>query len=295
MCPRPSNQPQFRPPAEAGSLILQVDRGCPYNRCTFCGMYRGMRYQRLSLDDARALIRSETRRAPDARRVFLADGDVMRRPFDELREILDELGRCLPGLARINTYATGSAIASKSADELRALRALRLHTLYMGLESGDGETLRRVRKAESAEAMVDAGRHAQEAGMRVSVMILLGLGGAERTTEHADATAAALSRMQPRLLSALRVVPVPGTEFHEDVRAGRVKELTEAGVVRELRRIIGGLQLENTVFRANHASNVVPVEARLPRDRESVLAALDALLASGTLDERAPGPAPLWL
>ena len=289
------NHPLFRPPAEADSLILQVDQGCPYNRCTFCGKYRNIAYRRLSPAEIRALVRDQAAQAPLTRRVFLADGDVMHRPFEELQGILGELASCFPALARVNVYATGHAIAAKSDEQLRALRALRLHTLYMGLESGDDETLRRVRKHESSETMIEAGRRAQETGLRMSVMILLGLGGDERSQEHAAATAAALNRMQPRLLSALRVVPVPGTEFFDDARSGRLRELTEWEVVDELRRLIALLEPANTVFRANHASNVVPIEARLPRDQPRLLAQLDQLLGSGGLDRRSPGRMPLWL
>jgi len=289
------NNPMFRPPAEADSLILQVDQGCPYNRCTFCGMYRSVKYHRLPLPEVRKMIESEARHAPDTRRVFLADGDVMHRPFPELESILTDVGVSFPELARVNVYATGIAIAAKTDEQLRRLRELKLHTLYMGLESGDEETLRRVKKAETAEVMIEAGRRAKEAGLRMSVMILLGLGGAERSRAHAAATAAALNRMQPRLLSALRIVPVPGTEFYDDVQAGRIEQLTELQVVQELRQIIAGLVLENTVFRANHASNVVPIEARLSRDQPPLLADLDDLLASGTLDSLSPGSMPLWL
>ena len=289
------NNPQFRPPAEADSLILQVDQGCPYNRCTFCGMYRGMKYRRLEAPEIRPLIATEARHAPATRRIFLADGDVLRRPFDELQQILTALAAYFPALARVNLYATGSAIAAKTDDQLRTLRALKLHTLYLGLESGDEEILRRVHKAETAASMVADGRRAQQAGLRLSVMILLGLGGVEHTRAHAAATAAALNRMQPRLLSALRVVPVPGTELHDEVRTGQFRQLSEFQVVQELRWIIEGLALTNTVFRANHSSNVVPLEGRLPRDRPRLLADLDALLWSGALDRESPGAPPLWL
>jgi len=123
------NNPLFRPPAEADSLILQVDQGCPYNRCTFCGMYRGVPYRRRPIDDVRDLIVGEALRFPDARRVFLADGDVMRRPFEDLRAILMMLNDSLPRLARVNLYANGTSIVAKSAQQLRDLRALKLHTL----------------------------------------------------------------------------------------------------------------------------------------------------------------------
>ena len=289
------NNPLFRPPAEADSLILQVDQGCPYNRCTFCGMYRGLRYRRLGPAEIVRLLNAAAHRPAGIRRIFLADGDVMRRPFAELRAILTELAARFPDLARVNTYATGSAIADKTADELSALRALKLHTLYLGLESGDAEILRRVRKGEQAGTMTDAAIRAQAAGLRLSVMVLLGLGGRERTREHADATADALNRMQPRLLSALRVIPVPGTELHDEVRAGRFAQVSERGAVEELRRMVARLDLTNTVFRANHTSNVVPLEARFPRDRAALLAQLDAVLASGHLDAAGSGPQPLWL
>ncbi len=291
----PVNNPLFRPPAEADSLILQVDEGCPYNRCTFCGMYKGLRCTRRPLEEVRALILREARRSPDAQRVFLADGDVMRRSFDELRAILEMLDERLTRLTRVSLYANGSSTAAKSAQQLRDLRALKLHTLYMGLESGDEEILNRCRKGETAAQMVDAGIAAQAAGLRMSVMVLLGLGGLDHTAAHVEHTAVALNRMQPRLLSALRVIPVEGTELHEDVVRGRFRQLTERHAVQELRALIASLNLTATVFRANHISNVVPLEARFPRDKERVLDELDALLASGELDELTPGRAPLWL
>lgn len=289
------NDPSFRPPAEADSLILQIDAGCPHNRCSFCGMYRHVTYRRRPLDEVRRLVQAETRNDPGAQRVFLADGDVMCRPFDELKTILTWLDESLPGLARVSLYANGRSIAGKTDAELCALRALKLHTLYMGLESGDEEVLKRCRKAESAETMVAAGIRAQAAGLRMSVMVLLGLGGAGRSREHAVNTARALNRMQPRLLSALRVIPLAGTELFDDVRAGRFRPLTEHQVIRELYELVECLELRSTVFRANHASNVVPIEARLSRGRPRLLEALDHLLQSGILDTQSAGKQPMFL
>jgi len=289
------NNPLFRPPSEAESLILQVDQGCPYNRCTFCGMYRGVKFQRRNPEEVRRIMAAEARHSADTQRIFLADGDVMRRPFEELQWMLSELSARFPALARVNLYATGSAIAAKTDEQLRALHALKLHTLYLGLESGDEEILRRVKKGETAECMIAAGRRAQAAGLRISLMVLLGLGGVERTREHVAATAAALNQMQPRLLAALRVVPVPGTELDADVQARRFQQVSERGVVQELRDLLAQLELTNTVFRANHASNVVPLGGRLPHDQTRLVAELDCLLASHRLDDSSPGPLPLWL
>ena len=136
---------------------------------------------------------------------------------------------------------------------------------------------------------------AQAAGLRLSVLILLGLGGRERSVGHVSRTAEALNRMQPRLLSALRVIPVAGTELGEEAADGRFRPVTEWEAVKEMRDILERLDLKSAVFRANHSSNVVPLEGRLPRDRERLLAELDDLLASGELDRKTPGPMPLWL
>lgn len=293
--PPAANEPRFRPPAEADSLILQVDRGCPHNRCTFCGMYRDVRFSARTAAEIEDLVRREARARPDAARVFLADGDVMHRPFEELAWILRLLREALPALRRVSAYANGRSILAKTAEQLNRLRDLKLHTLYLGLESGDEEILRQVRKGETAAEMVEAVRLAQECGLRLSVMILIGLGGAERSAIHAAATAAALNRMQPRLLSALRVIPVPSTPLFDDVARGRFQPLSQHRAVLELRRLVGDLRLERTVFRADHSSNVIPLEARLPRDRDSLLATLDRLLATGSLDRDSPGPPPLWL
>ncbi len=289
------NNPLFRPPAEADSLILQVDQGCPYNRCTFCGMYKDVPYRRLDIAEILSMIRFEARNHPEAKRVFLADGDVMRKPASELKTILLELKACLPVLARVNLYATGRGIASKSGPELEELRALKLNTLYMGLESGDEETLRQSLKGETAGLMTRAATLAQSSGLKMSVMVLLGLAGEGRSDRHADATAAALNAMQPRLLSMLRVVPIPGTRLFDDTVAGRFRMLSERAIVGELRRMVAGLDLANTVFRANHSSNIVPLEARFPRDKGELLATLDAMLTSGRLDSCSPGELPAWL
>ena len=254
-----------------------------------------MPYLRLPMDDVRTMLLKESRRHPRERRIFLADGDVMCRPFDEIHEILQWLNACFPRLARVSLYANGSSIVKKSDEQLRMLRSLKLHTLYMGLESGDADILKRCHKGETPSEMVEAGIKAQNCGLRMSVMVLLGLGGAARTAGHVEHTSAALNRMQPRLLSALRVIPVDGTELYDEVAGGRFCPLTEWQVVRELRDMVSGLDLNSTVFRANHSSNVIPLEARFPRDKQRLLAEMDGLLASDSLDRESPGPLPLWL
>jgi len=278
----------FRPPAEAESLIFQVALGCPHNTCTFCAMYKGVPYHIVPDKEILATFEQAARWYPETRRIFLADGDVMILPFEKLHWMLTTLNTLFPRLARVNLYANGSSILSKTAEELTSLRDLKLQTLYMGLESGDETLLKQVHKGETAEGMCEAVQKAQAVGLKCSVMILLGLSGRKGSQEHAKATAHILNRMQPRLLSALRFVEVPGCSMFPDYQTA-----TEYEVICELITLLRGVELEQTVFRANHTSNPVALEGRLPKDRDTLVASLEALLPR--LDRKGPGRLPFSL
>ena len=283
-------EPLFRPPAEAESLIFQVAFGCPHNRCRFCGMYKTVKYRLRPETEVLAEIAGAGREYPETTRVFLADGDVMALPFERLKTYLEALQAAFPRLCRVNVYANGSSICGKSASQLATLRKLKLHTLYMGLESGSQEVLDLFGKTERVDEMISAVITAQKLGFRCSVMILIGLGGQLLRESHIRQTAFALNCMQPALLSALRFIPLPGLALPD----GYVP-VTEFQAVGELRDIIRSLELKHTVFRANHTSNPVPLAGRLPQDRESLCRELSVQQASGTLDENGPGAVPLFL
>jgi len=239
-------------------------------------MYKGVPYRVRPASEWAEEVRQAAALVPDARRVFLADGDVMALGFPRLRSILDDVRAAFPLASRISLYANGRSILAKSKPELEELRRRGLHTLYMGLESGDQSLLDEVKKGETAEEMIAAAGRAQACGLRMSVMILIGLAGPERSAAHADATADALNRMQPRLLSALRFIPILGTELGDRVISGEVPASSEDEAISELGRLISRLSLRRTVFRANHRSNVIPLEGRLPRDQASLLRRLGA-------------------
>ena len=280
----------FRPPSEARSFILRVTIGCSHNMCTFCAMYKDSKYRVRSLEEIDGIIERGAQAYPFVRRVFLADGDVMALPFDRLKTYLEALAAAFPRLCRVNVYANGSSILGKNAAQLETLRKLKLHTLYMGLESGSQEVLDLFGKTERADEMISAVVTAQKLGFRCSVMILIGLGGQALREEHIRQTAFALNCMQPALLSALRFIPVPGL-----VLPDRYAPVTEFQAVEELRAILSLLDLNRTVFRANHTSNPIPLAGRFPHDKASLCRELSIQLASGSLDEYGPGTVPLFL
>ena len=283
-------EPLFRPPAEADSLIFQVAYGCPHNTCSFCGMYKGVRYSLRSMEESLAEFIETAKHYPETRRIFLADGDVMLLPFEMLKTYLGALNSLFPRLTRVNVYANGSSILDKSDEELKELKKLKLSTLYLGFESGSQKVLDLVNKGEKVEPMIEAVQRAQACGLRCSVMILLGLGGKSYSKEHARSTALALNKMQPRLLSALRFVQVPKTKMFDGFETA-----SEYEAVIELRDIIAGLELDRTVFRANHRSNPIPLEGRFPNNKNDLLNLLDSQLSSGDLDKDGPGMTPLFL
>ena len=251
-------------------------------------MYKGVQYRFQGFENAEREISNAWKQWPDARRIFLADGDVMHLDFHTLEKILISLNEKFTRLARVGVYANGASILAKTDEELCRLKELKLNTLYMGLESGDEQTLRDVNKQETSENMIEAGQRAQAAGLRMSVMALIGLAGKLRSDVHAKATADVLNKMQPRLLSALRLVTTPNTPLYKN----GFNMVTEFEAVAETRELIANLELEQTVFRADHSSNIIPLEGRFPKDKSRLLAQLDTLLASGRLDKKSPGRLP---
>ncbi|RKY28112.1 MAG: radical SAM protein [Planctomycetota bacterium] len=276
-------EPVIRPPSEARSLLLQVTLGCSHNKCTFCGTYLTKPFRVKPLEEALAEIEWARGRFGEVRRVFLCDGDALVLPTEDLVAILDKINECFPSLQRVGTYANATNILNKSEEELRLLREKKLKIAYLGLESGNEEVLRRAKKGNTARQAVDAVLKAQRAGIKMSVMTLLGLGGKDLTREHARDSAAALNEMNPRFASFLTVVVLPGTTLWKHREEGKFKELSRIEVVRELREVIEKLDVKNCVIRSNHVSNLVALAGNLPKDRESMLARIDAVLADPSL------------
>lgn len=283
-------EPLFRPPSEADSLIFQVSYGCSHNKCLFCPMYKGVKYEVRPIEEVICEIEKVSRRRQDINRIFLADGDVMNLDFEYLQKILETLNDSFPKLARVSVYANGSSILKKSFTQLQHLKELKLHTLYMGLESGDEKVLKLVKKEETAKEMTQSVILAQNAGLRMCVFALLGIGGRKYTKDHTQNTAKIINDMSPRFFAALRFIQVPGTIMYQDY-----KSLTEYESILELRNIIEKLELQGTVFRADHTSVPIPISARFPKDKTWLLSQLEMLLKSSELDKKSPGFIPSLL
>ena len=271
----------IRPPSEAYSILLQVTLGCSHNKCTFCGTYTDKRFtikdDKTILSDI--LFASKYMKRQD--RVFLMDGDALIIPQKRLMWILDRIREHLPWVKRVGAYGNAKGIKMKSAEELKALRENGLGILYMGVETGDDDLLKKIRKGSTAQKLIDMGRKVREAGIKLSVTVLLGIAGndPELSIRHARATGKVLSAMDPNYVGALTVMLVPGTPLYEEYKRGEFQLLNESETLVELREMIANTNLSRGMFFSNHASNYLPIKARLPKGKDAALAQIDSALA----------------
>ncbi|MFT7669628.1 MAG: radical SAM superfamily enzyme YgiQ (UPF0313 family) [Planctomycetota bacterium] len=275
----------FRPPSEADSLILQATLGCSYNRCTFCAMYRDKKFRVRSLEELKAEIAWASENLGGVRKVFLADGDALIAKASFLAELLREIKSALPGLKRVSCYASPQALQVRTVEEMRELKELGLTQYYLGIESGHDQVLSDLDKGVDGKEMVHVGRKAQEAGVKLSTMVLLGAGGRKLSREHAQQSAKVVSAINPRFVSTLVMTPVENTPLWDSAQRGEVDELTPIELAAELREFISHLELNGSIFRSNHASNYLTLAGNFPRDKQAMVGALDEALAH---PDRAP-------
>jgi len=268
----------FRPPSEAYSILLQVTVGCSHNKCTFCGSFKEKRF-RIKDDDiilSDILFASKYMKGQD--RVFLMDGDALIIPQKRLLWILDRIKEHLPWVRRVGIYANAKGVRKKSLEELIQLRENGLGIVYLGVESGDDEVLKSVNKGTTPQNLIDMGRKVRDAGIKLSVTVLLGIAGRERSLEHAKATGKLLSAMDPEYVGALTVMLVPGTPLYEDFESGTFQLPTEREFLQELREMIAHTNLTEGLFFSNHASNYLPIKAKLPKGKQEALSLIDSAL-----------------
>ncbi len=289
----------IRPPSEWRSYYLPVTSGCSNHTCTFCNYYGKklrLRPKEEVKEEINALYMFKRHNMVlpgidplvyylamewDCKRVFLQDGDALVYPYEDLLEVLRYLNEKFPEVERISCYATPQDLLRRTVGQLRALREQKLSLLYVGLESGSDEILQKVRKGVKAQDMIEASRKAKEAGIALSVTVILGLGGVDKSEEHAFETARVLSLMDPEYAAALTLMFVPGTPLYEDWKKGAFKPIDPFQSLRELRIIVENVNFSHCFFSSMHASNYVAIRGWLPEEKERMLKHLDALIERG--------------
>lgn len=268
----------YRPPSEADALILQATIGCSWNHCTYCDMYRDKDFRVRALDESLADLEHAAERIADrVQKIFVADGDALILPMAHWRGVLTRARALFPNLRRVSCYAMARNVRDKTPDELAELRELGLTRLYVGPESGDDVTLKRIAKGDTFAGHVEAAARAREAGLELSVIALLGI-AMERSEVHAKETARLVTEMDPAYFAALTVTVVPDTPLAKLASRGAFEVPEVPALLRELRTMVAEARPTRCVFRTNHASNYLPLAGELPRDRDRIVEVLDAAL-----------------
>lgn len=268
----------YRPPSEAESLILQVTIGCSHNKCTFCGSFKEKKFRLRSFEEVKKDVEEAKQYARYIKKVFIADGDALIIPQKRLIPIVELIKDAFPKLERIGLYGNTKSILKKSVDELTALREMGVGIIYLGVESGDQVVLDRVCKGTVLDKTAEAAKRVKDAGIILSVTVLLGLGGVERSKIHAEATGKFLTRIQPDYAGALSVIVVPGTVLAEEVKKGTFEVPTPYMLLEELYDMIENIDAEHLYFASNHASNYLPVKGWLPEEKTGILKAIKHVL-----------------
>lgn len=261
----------YRPPSEAESLILQVTVGCSYNRCTFCGAYQGKSFRIKSFEEVKEDIEEASLYCGRVRRVFLADGDALVIPGKDLIRILSFIRAKLEGVERVGLYANARDILAKDLDELKTFRQEGLGIIYLGLESGNPDVLKGIKKNATVDQLIRASRQVKEAGLLLSVTVILGIGGVENSRVHAEDTGRVLSEMDPDFVGALSLMVVPGTPIGKEIEEGKRVLPTPFGMIEELEIMIRQSTFTRCLFASNHASNYLPLRAWMPDQKEEAL------------------------
>ena len=274
------DEPLFRPPSEAYSLIFQVTLGCSWNKCAFCEMYTSKKFTARKEEEVFAEIDEMKAMAADTRKIFLADGNAFVLSFNRLKRILDKLNESFPKLNRISAYALPQDILAKTDEELKQLAESGLKLLYVGIESGDDELLTVINKGESQQSTIDALTKARKAGIKLSVMILNGLGGKNYSEQHAINSAKVVNAIQPEYLSTLVLSMPYGTEHFSKKFNGEFVQLNTIELIQEMGLFIEKLEVESTVFRSDHASNYLVLKGILNRDKDELVKRINEVLAN---------------
>jgi len=270
----------YRPPSEAGSLILQLTVGCRHNACTFCSVYKDKRFRIKSEQEIEEIILTALAYYPDAERIFLADGDALTIETSILVKILDQLYRGFSRLQRVGIYGGPKDIQRKSIEELKELKEHGLNIVYLGVESGSARILKAVHKGVTPEEMIAAGQKVMASGLLLSCTVIIGLGGKAYSQEHAIETAKVASAINPHYLAGLTLIIMPEAPLIRSVQKGELELLSPFESLSEIKTLVEHLQVTDCIFRCNHPSNYLPLKATLPQDRSMLISIIDKVIKS---------------
>ncbi len=274
--------PYFRPPSEAKSFILQATIGCSHNQCTYCAMYRKeeQKFRVRPMREIKEIIDAASQEGIIGERVFIADGNALVLSKKKLIEIIEYLKEKNPNIKRIRMYANVGDILRQGAENLKQIREHGLDMVYIGFESGDNVVLERIKKGANFDETVNASRLLKEAGIMNSAMVLLGMGGVDRSLEHAEATGKLLTESNPEYVGALSLQIRPGAPLYEEWKTGRFELPEKFQMIKELEVIVENTELSDGYFFSNHISNFLPIKAKFPEDKARVLEEIQAVLKS---------------
>ena len=268
----------IRPPPEASSILLQVTLGCSHNKCTFCGTYKDKPFRIKDNDIILSDILFASQHMKRQDQVFLMDGDALIIPQKRLMWILERIKEYLPWVKRVGAYANVKSIRMKSPQELAELRENRLGMLYLGVETGDDEIRKKINKGSSAQCCLEMGKKVKNAGMELTVTVLLGVARKEKSLDHARLTGELISAMDPSYVSALTLILIPGTPLWEEYERGDFELLDDRELLIEMKELIAHTNLSCGLFSSNHASNYLPMRVWLPKGKQEALDLIEAAL-----------------
>ena len=270
--------PPFRPPSEAGSLLLRVTRGCPWNRCTFCSMYKTMKFEIRGLEEIKSDIELAKELYGDRiKTVFIGDSNSLVVKTEVLVQILNFLYSSFPHIERVTSYARAKTLYKKPIEDLKRIYQAGLNRLHVGLETGDRDLLKEIEKGAFPEEMIEGGRKAKRAGFEYSLYVLLGIGGEGKWESHARGTAEVLNQIDPHFIRVRTFIPQPGSRLYEAMGEGRFRLATPETILKETKLLLEELQVTSQ-FLSDHISNLLPLHGKLPEEKEGMIQMIDAAL-----------------
>jgi radical SAM superfamily enzyme YgiQ (UPF0313 family) len=270
--------PPFRPPSEANSLLLRATRGCPWNRCTFCSMYKTMKFEIRDLEEILGDVELAKELYGDqVRTVFIGDSNSLTIKTEMLVKVLNSLYSSFPHLERITSYARAKTVAKKPIEDLEKIYKAGLNRLHVGLETGDRDLLREIDKGATPEEMVEAGRRAKKAGFEYSLYVLLGIGGEEKWERHAKGTAEVLNQIDPHFIRVRTFIPQPNSPLYDAMEEGRFHLPSPETILKETKLLLEELQVTSQ-FLSDHISNLLPLHGKLPEEKGKMIQMIDDAL-----------------